>query len=160
MATIGLVEVRSYRPNIILLGHQTAAGVDGNQDNDFTLPNSIALCEILEVLVLAESIDVAVTSFDTGWRGVFASMKSITSASPEKDFVGHDRWILGAVGTGVSRCTAVIKPDNPVLWSPDLSLRITYGEVDSDATPTAVVTYMVRVQSVEPEVGIGFGKMM
>lgn len=158
MASLALVEVRSYRPNITILGHQTAGGVDGDQDNDLILPSSIALCEVIELAVLAEVIDVVNTTIlSQSVHGVWASIKSIGSASPEKDFVGNARWVAHATSTGVGRLSAVIKPDSPILWSPDYSLRVAYREVDTDATPLAVVTYIVRVQRVEPELGIGMG---
>jgi len=155
MSTLALVEVRSYRPNITILGHQTAAGLDGNRDDDLVLPASVAMCEILEVALLVEVIDVLQATLATeSVHGVWASIKSITSASPEKDFVGNAKWIVHESGVGTARISAVIKPDNPILWTPDHSLRVAFREVDTDATPTAVATYMVRVQRVAPEAGL------
>lgn len=160
MASLALVEVRSYAPNITIVGHQTAAGLDGNKDDDLVLPASVGQCEILEVAVLVEVIDVLqATLLTQAVHGIWASMKAIGSASPEKDFVGNALWVVHENGVGTARISAVIKPDNPILWTPDYSLRVVFREVDTDATPTAVATYMVRVQRAMPELSIGFGKL-
>lgn len=146
MATIPLVEVKNY-DGVVILGHQTAAGVDNAQDNDFTLPASIESCDLLEVAILGEVLDVIQARFLTNVHvGPWVSMKAITSASPEKDFVGNAVWVVHSVAVGTARLSAVVKPDSPVRWTRDFSARVVFEEIDTDATPTAVVTYMFRVQ--------------
>lgn len=130
-----------WRDQVILRG--TVANLDGVNLLDFTLPEGFGDCLLLEVLVYVDAIDVLGAAGDN--EGPRVTLYDAAGAA-DRDFVGVPRWTLLDDTANALAIGAHAVPDEIVYWKENERLRIYSGEIDTDATPTADMIVMARVQ--------------
>lgn len=127
---------------------QSILSVDyANVDNDDTLrdglPPGFGDCVITEVFVTVKDAATLAAGYESE-----GPMVQVEISSGVVDFVGTSRWVqvVGTTAATQGGVAAHIRPDEPVFWHEGEELRVDYPEIDTNATPTADVTILVRVQ--------------
>lgn len=138
-----LYTIASYRQNGVVILRTNDTNIDGNQGVGIGMPNELDVVYILEVHVRV--LNIATLQALPEQKGPLVLV--LDAAGTVLDAVGTSRWVEANLLT----LAAQVVPDAAALWSKGELLHIQYQEVDTNATPTADVEYIVRVQTLAPK---------
>lgn len=116
----------------------TEATLDGDSTFSHALPSGFGDCAILGTMVQINSIATLVA--DVQYLGV--KVRLLVPSNAEADYVGAAYFVPG-ISTGVEAAFDVIRP---VYWRSEENLNVHFREVDSNASPTATLRWLVRVR--------------
>lgn len=141
-----VVSIASERwlDEVLILG--TIANLDAARADTMALPATLGEVAILKVSFEIASIATLMTSPEINGPMVWVVAPTAINIL---DVVGTNRWNL----VYTSQLATVIAPDELVLWKPGERLYITMAETDTNATPTADVSCIVKVVRVRPQAG-------
>lgn len=122
------------------------ANIDGAYATAHALPAGFGDCVLLEVEVRVTSIDVIQTNWATS--GPRAQLVDASGNAQDVGFSG--RWVLQSEAANALQVTATIFPDQMQFWRAAEKLRVSFPEIDSDATPTADVNVYAKVRRIRP----------
>lgn len=114
------------------------ANLDGAQSIEHGLPSALG-----DVAILAVSIAVADIATIASNTEIIGPWIAILTEGSVVDDLGTLRWTRTQ---GVTNLNASIQFDRPVYMYAHEKVRFVFGEVDENASPTADVTFLMRVK--------------
>lgn len=142
----------SSRWNDIEMLQASVTDLNGDLDQDYTLPAGFGDCAIMEIYVRAEGFATLITTPEL--VGVGARVLT-TNSSAVVDIIGVSRWTR----TGGALLAAYLSPDPLVLWRQNEVVRLQSWELDSDGAPTIDVHAHFKVVKVKPVESAALGPL-
>jgi len=128
----------------------TKTDIDAVQADEILLPAGLGDVAIMCIDVRIQTIDVLTT---TTPLGVHAYITAGDNSGGVLDIAGVGEFLVTQNGANALALGAFIDPDALVLWRQHERLQLVYGEIDTDATPTADLRARIRAVRVRPQEG-------
>lgn len=120
------------------------ANIDGTQALYLGLPSGFGDCALLEVSAQVNAIDVIATDFEVNGAAFGLFDGDATGIPIDSQFSARWVKIIGTANDLAVHLQAA--PDQVQWWREQEVLRITFAEIDTDATPTADLTVIAKVR--------------
>lgn len=120
------------------------SNVNGDYATSHALPSGFGDCALLEASVTVTSIATIEVAFATSGP----TFQLLDAAGNPQDILFNTEWIRRAADAVAARAG----PDQVQFWREADQLRVTWPEIDINATPTADVRIAVKVRRLRPEI--------